>query len=150
MKRTTNVVFTEMQTQLRFGIFSPTTREAFNQRVGKQVAPVPSDHLGPERDYCPVLVVKNEERYDLELAKLQAVSRDAQEAGSPLPLLILGKFITGPKTKRLSRAEKVHMRTMHDMNFKKAAPWLPIYPGAWSMLTTNLHVPCGLGQGVRC
>ena len=139
-----------MQTQLRFGNFSPATRAAFNERVGKLVAPVPSDHTGPERDYCPVLTVDNQDRYDLELAKLQAVSLYAQANGKPLPMLILGQFITGPKTKKLSQAERAYLRTMHDMNFKKAPPWLAVYPGAWSMLTTNLDVPCGLGQGVRC
>jgi len=49
----------------------------------------------------------------------------------------------------LTPEEVQFMYNQPDNHFNKAAPYLALYRGAWMLITDNLNVKCGLGQGIR-
>jgi len=149
MNRTKDKDFTKLQTRLRIGDWDAEISGAFTARVLAALPPSPANITGAEADYCPILVTKNKTRASLELARLRAVSECAS-SDSNLPIVIFAHFLTKRLARALTTLEKSYLVGLPDSDFNKAAPFLALYPGALFMITDNLNVDCGLGQGTRC
>jgi len=121
-------------------------------RVGAQIIRPPaskSDRRHPEHDYCPVLVTTNKTRAAIELQRLRAIGNSiAYDAD--LPILLLATIHTSRKARFPLTPEEVQfLYDQTDNHFNKAAPYLALYRGAWMLISDNLNVKCGLGQGSR-
>ena len=117
-------------------------------RVHAQLAdPEPTGTL--EKDYCPVLVVRNTTRFTLQLQRSKAIC-DSIIDDHDLPILIFAHMCTRKNEPVLTTNEKSYLRGLPDSDFDKVPPFLILYPGAWCLITTNLNVDCGLAQGTRC
>jgi len=121
-------------------------------RVGAQIIRPPaseSDRRHPEHDYCPVLVTTNKTRAAIELQRLQAIGNNAAN-DADLPILVLAAMHISRKARYpLSDEEIDFLYGQTDNHFNKAAPYLALYQGAWMLISDNLNVKCGLGQGTR-
>lgn len=152
MNRTKNADFNKLQSNVRLGIWDIETATAFKSREFAALSSyeaLSGDDHHPEDDYCPVLVTKNRTRANLEFARLRAISNSAKSKDE-LPIVLFGHFRTKRGACALLPAEKTYMRGLPDSDFNKAAPYLAFYPGARYMITANLNVACGIGQGTRC
>ena len=158
MQRTKNEAFTKLQKDIRVGKWTRKISSTIGKRVHAKLpvaSPEKSVHgnkemYHPENSYCPVLVTTNQTRANLELKRLHSLTNRNIEDDGKLPILLLAKMVTTKRTQPLSKKEKAFMFDLPDSNFQKAAPYLAIYPGAWMLITYNINVFCGLGQGTRC
>ncbi len=151
MNRTKNEDFNKLQTSVRHGIWDTNTAQAFKSRELAPLTPVASASSldGSEADYVPVLVTRNRTRAALEFAHLRSISESAK-TDLDLPIIIFAQMKTRRSACAITASEKAYLRGLPDSDFNKAAPYLALYPGARLMVTDNLNVDCGLGQGVRC
>ena len=97
----------------------------------------------------PVLVTRNRTHAALEFAHLRAISESAK-TDLDLPIIIFAQMKTRRSAREITASEKAYLRELPDSDFNNAAPYLALYPGARLMVTDNLNVDCGVGQGVRC
>ena len=120
--------------------------------MGAQIIRPPaseSDLQHPEHDYCPVLVTTNKTRAAIELQRLQAIGNSIAN-NADLPILVLATIHTSRKARYPLSQEEIDFLYDHtDNHFNKAAPYLALYRGAWMLISDNLNVKCGLGQGTR-
>jgi hypothetical protein len=151
MNRTKNEDFNKLQTNVRHGIWDTETAQAFKSRELAPLTPAASASSldGPEADYVPILVTRNRTRAALEFAHLRAISESAK-TDLDLPIIIFAHMKTKRGARAITASEKAYLLGLPDSEFNKAAPNLALYPGARRMLTDNLNVDCGIGQGVRC
>ena len=68
---------------------------------------------------------------------------------SLLPIVVFAHMRTRKTVAKLTPEEKTYLLGLPDNFLSKVPAWSAHYPGAWGMITTNLNVPCGLGQGTR-
>jgi hypothetical protein len=68
---------------------------------------------------------------------------------SLLPIVVFAHMRTRKTTAKLTQDEILYLLGLPDNLLNKVPAWSAHYPGAWGMITTNLNVPCGLGQGTR-
>jgi hypothetical protein len=157
MQRTDNKKFTKLQQKIRRGQWDKRVSKAIHGQVGAKLpSALPEKSIigdetiyEPENSFCPVLVTRNQTRAVLEHQRLLAVCATTT-SDDDLPIGIFGSFATGKRTRSLSQVETSFLRTLPDSSFNKAPPFLALYPGAWMLITSNLNVACGLGQGTRC
>ena len=152
MNRTKNKEFNKLQTNVRHGIWDTETAQAFKSRELAPLTPAAASASsldGPEADYVPILVTRNRTRAALEFAQLRAISESAK-TDLDLPIIIFAHMKTKRGARAITASEKAYLLGLPDSEFNKAAPYLALYPGARLMVTDNLNVDCGVGQGVRC
>ena len=151
VQRTKNRDFIALQEKIRQGEWNEDMNTTIRSRVGAPIIRPPaseSDSRNPEHDYCPVLVTYNKTRAAIELQRLQAICNSTTQDDN-LPILLLAEIRINRRTKPLSREEIDFMYNQPDNIFNKAAPYLALYRGARMLITDNLNVKCGLGQGTR-
>ena len=151
MNRTKNKEFNKLQTSVRHGIWDTEAAQTFKSRELAQLTHAESTSSldGPEADYVPILVTRNCTRAALEFAHLRAISESAK-TDIDLPIIIFAQMKTKRGARAITASEKAYLRGLPDSEFNKAAPDLAMYPGARLIVTDNLNVDCGVGQGVRC
>jgi len=96
-----------------------------------------------------VLVTTNKTRAAIELQRLRAIGNSTAN-NADLPILVLATIYTSRKARYpLSDEEIDFLYGQTDNHFNKAVPYLALYRGAWMLISDNLNVKCGLGQGTR-
>ena len=151
VQRTKNQDFIALQQKIRQGEWDEELDTTIRSRVGAQIIrPLASesDEHNPEHNYRPVLVTYNKTRATIELQRLRAICNTSAH-DDDLPILLLATIHTSRRTKTLTPEEVDFMYNQPDNIFNKAAPYLALYRGARMLITDNLNVKCGLGQGTR-
>jgi hypothetical protein len=147
VQRTDNKKFIELQTKVRLGEWDKATEAAFRDREGAVLPPAPQKG-NAEKTYIPFLVTKNITRYLLEQRKLRSMCAACSD-DTLLPIVVFAHMRTRKTTAKLTQDEILYLLGLPDNLLNKVPAWSAHYPGAWGMITTNLNVPCGLGQGTR-
>ena len=147
VQRTDNEEFIELQRKVRLGVWDKATETAFRNREGAVLPPAPQKG-NTEKNYIPFLVTKNITRYLLEQRKLLSMCAACSD-DSLLPIVVFAHMRTRKTVAKLTPEEKTYLLGLPDNLLNKVPAWSAHYPGAWGMITTNLNVSCGLGQGTR-